>query len=511
MTEFIEKIHTIPSFGSAVLSSVSLERAGHKVNVILITDTAYSAEDEKLANGIVRQFVPEEFECNLTISKLTPDEGMVARRIMQVLEHSNKALACLVSQDDISVIKTQSGFDFTVSVIANTVVSDGVAEKIISELKKSFCGDFTGRCIKSDKKIESIEVEEEKENVEYVIPVRTFKIRDFTRLEGESAQEDAVYMSDVNYESENVVVCGVIEAIEERTYTRKSDGKEKTYFALTLSDGTATLRLTYFARVSTIEKIRKLQQGDSIVCTGKTEVFRGAVRYTAKYIDFGKTPEGFVPVQRPSKPAPKYYTSVFPQPYSDFSQTDIFTRPVLPQCLKDNTFVVFDLETTGLNSSPSAGGMDRIIEIGAYKITGGEINESFSTFVNPRKKLSEEIIKLTGITPDMVENAPTYEQVMPDFFKFCQGAYLVGHNIAGFDFKFVDYYCSQLGYHLERKLFDTIPLSQELLFLSNYKLNTVADHFGITFNHHRAVDDALVTAKIFIELIKLKKSLPKYM
>ncbi len=97
---------------------------------------------------------------------------------------------------------------------------------------------------------------------------------------------------------------------------------------------------------------------------------------------------------------------------------------------------------------------------------------------------------------------------MPDFYKFCDGSILVGHNIAGFDFKFVEYYCAKCGYMLERRLIDTIPLSQELLFLSNYKLNTVADKFGISFNHHRAVDDALVTAKIFIELIKIKKSLP---
>ena len=110
----------------------------------------------------------------------------------------------------------------------------------------------------------------------------------------------------------------------------------------------------------------------------------------------------------------------------------------------------------------------------------------------------------------MVKDAPTYEKVMPDFFKFCQGSVLVGHNIVGFDYKFVDYYCANLGYILERKLIDTIPLSQELLFLSNYKLNTVAEKFNITFNHHRATDDALTTAKIFIELIKLKKSLPKF-
>ena len=154
--------------------------------------------------------------------------------------------------------------------------------------------------------------------------------------------------------------------------------------------------------------------------------------------------------------------------------------------------------------------MDKIIEIGAFKIENGVICECFSTFINPQKKLSDEIINLTGITEDMVKDAPTYEKVMPDFFKFCQGSVLVGHNIVGFDYKFVDYYCANLGYILERKLIDTIPLSQELLFLSNYKLNTVAEKFNITFNHHRATDDALTTAKIFIELIKLKKSLPKF-
>ncbi|MDE5728938.1 MAG: PolC-type DNA polymerase III, partial [Clostridia bacterium] len=150
-----------------------------------------------------------------------------------------------------------------------------------------------------------------------------------------------------------------------------------------------------------------------------------------------------------------------------------------------------------------------IIEIGAFKIIGGEIAESFTTFINPGRKLSEEIINLTGITEEMVKDAPSYEEAMPDFYKFCAGSILVGHNVVGFDFKFVDYYWQRLGYNFPRKLIDTIPLSQELLYLSNYKLNTVAERFQITFNHHRAIDDALTTAKIFIELIKMKKSLPK--
>ena len=167
---------------------------------------------------------------------------------------------------------------------------------------------------------------------------------------------------------------------------------------------------------------------------------------------------------------PKYYSKVKPELFSDISQTDMFQDVSIPECLKGKTFIVFDLETTGLNSSPASGSIDSIIEIGAFKIVDGEICESFSTFINPQKKLSEEIISLTGITDAMLENAPKNEEVMPDFFKFCQGNILVGHNAANFDFKFVDYYCSKLGYTLERKIIDTIPLAQELLFLSNYKL-----------------------------------------
>lgn len=511
MTEFLKQIHTIPSFNTAIVSGISLFRDDHSVKIDLVTENAFSEEDESRARDIARSFVPEEFDCNLAISKLTPDEEMVARTIKQAVDKCSKALACLLTDDDITVKRTENGFYFTISVIADTAFSEDVADKVVTILNKTYCGNFSGKCVKSAKKIDSIEIEEEKENIEYDIPVRTFHIEDFEFIEGSTVQNSAIYLADVNFESENVVICGVIDDIEERTYTRKSDGQEKAYFAITLNDSTAVMRITYFTRKSSIDKIRKLKAGDSIVCTGKTEIFRGAVRYTARHIDRGHVPDGFVPVKRVSKPAPKYYMSVEPQPYTDFTQGDFFAKNYLPDCLKDNTFVVLDLETTGLNSSPSGGRMDRIIEIGAYKIIGGEIKESFSTFVNPGRALSEEIIKLTGITQNMVDGAPTYEQVMPDFFKFCHDSYLVGHNIAGFDFKFIDYYCSQLGYRLERKIFDTVQLSQEMLFLSNYKLNTVADHFGITFNHHRAVDDALVTAKIFIELIKLKKSLPKPM
>ena len=160
---------------------------------------------------------------------------------------------------------------------------------------------------------------------------------------------------------------------------------------------------------------------------------------------------------------------------------------------------MFDLETTGLNNQPAMGKMDKIIEIGAVKIVNGEMTEKFSTFVACDERLSREIVELTGIHDSDLLGAPTIEQAIADFYKFTDGAYLVGHNVT-FDYRFVQYYGEQNGYMFDKKQFDTLTLAQELLrgVLPNYKLNSVADYYGFTFNHHRAFEDACVTAKIFI-------------
>ena len=252
-----------------------------------------------------------------------------------------------------------------------------------------------------------------------------------------------------------------------------------------------------------MEKIRDLRQGDSIVITGENELFNGNLSFKASKINFGEQVENFEPVAKKGKPVPKFYHTVFPEAYIDYTQTDLFASFDKPPHLTDNIFVVFDLETTGLVNSPAMGKMDKIIEIGAVKIIGGEIKERFSTFVACPDKLSTEIVKLTGITDADLVGAPKIEDVIPDFYKFVDGAIMVGHNVT-FDARFVQYYGEENGYYFGNRLMDTIALAQELLRgkLTNYKLNSLADYYGFTFNHHRAFDDACVTAKAFIELIK---------
>ncbi len=496
------------NFKDAILRGLELDSAKRQVKVNIVTDRAFTSEDREKVYNVIKRHVPPYFDCILEIIKLTPDCEMVKRKISEAVCSLSKPVFSTLSEGDIKVEKTENGFNYTLAV-AKPFLNPALGDEITAYLKKCFCGEFSGGCVLSEVNLADLEVEERKDEIEFEVPVRRFDIADFEFLEGDKKREKAVYLCDLNLVTDEVIICGEITDIRERTYTNKK-GQEKSYFSFVINDTTASAHITYFLRQRTADKIRGLKVGDSIVCTGTNEAFNGSLRYTANTIDFGKIPENFVPERRTSKPVPLYYHHVFPQPYTDMEQGDFFTENIIPDCLKGLTFVVFDLETTGLNSSPTSGNMDRIIEIGAYKIENGEITQSFSTFVNPAKRLPEEIIKITGITEEMVADAPVYEEAMPDFYKFCAGSVLVGHNIAGFDFKFVDYYCSRLGYIFDRKIIDTLHLSQELLYLPNYKLNTVADKFNITFNHHRAVDDALATAKIFIELIKMKKSLPKF-
>lgn len=503
----LTELRQIEALERVIIGSVILIKNKGVVEVNLITDKPYVEDDFASANTVLRKYVPEYFDLDLRITKLTPDEEMVAKKILEIINENNRQLSALVNLEDIKVERKNGGFYFVITVIRTSSYGLDTINTIVTHLKKCFCGEFDGECRESVSKLDDVVVEEKHTNADFAIPIRHFDIVDFSPIEGIKAPKQAVYIADLNFVSDNVVVCGEITSMKERNITSKS-GKQRLMINFVLNDTTASMRFTYFCRQKSIDKIHELNVGDSVVFTCKTDLYDESVRATVQTIDFGKRPENFVPEKRMSKPTPKYYETIFPKPYVDFSQSDFFTDTSLPSCLTENEFVVVDLETTGLNSVPSTGNMDKIIEIGAYKISCGEIKESFTTFVNPLRKIPEDAMNLTGINQAMVDDAPLYQNVMPDFFKFANGCYLIGHNIANFDYKFIDYYSSQCGYVFERRMFDTLPLSQELLRLSNYKLNTIADYFGITFNHHRAIDDALATAKVFIELIKIKKSLP---
>ncbi len=167
----------------------------------------------------------------------------------------------------------------------------------------------------------------------------------------------------------------------------------------------------------------------------------------------------------------------------------------------DGGFVVFDIETTGLYPAK-----DKITEIGAVKVENGKITDKFSTFVNPGIHIPEFITKLTGITDEMVADAPDTSAALDSFLEFAGGLPVVAHN-ASFDTGFIKHHAQLNGKIFRNTIVDTLQLSRCLFpELSKHKLDIVAKHLGIRLdNHHRAVDDAQATAEIFEKCLEMVK------
>ncbi len=167
----------------------------------------------------------------------------------------------------------------------------------------------------------------------------------------------------------------------------------------------------------------------------------------------------------------------------------------------DETYVVFDIETTGFSALS-----DKIIEIGAVKVVGGNIVDYFSEFVNPGVPIPYRIEHLTGINDEMVINAKGIDEILPLFLEFSKDAIMVAHN-ADFDMSFIMHNANKQSIDFSPTYVDTVSLARVLIpTIAKYKLDNVAKALRIPLeNHHRAVDDAGCTAKIFVKFIEMLK------
>lgn len=170
----------------------------------------------------------------------------------------------------------------------------------------------------------------------------------------------------------------------------------------------------------------------------------------------------------------------------------------------DDDFICFDLETTGLSAQK-----DRITEIGAVRIHHGEVTEHFDTFVNPETPIPPKITELTGITDEMVREAPNEADALDAFYRFCgeEDIVLVAHN-AGFDTSFLRAAGERAGRPFKYAYIDSVPICRSLLKdIKNCKLDTVASYLKLKpFRHHRADDDAAVLGEIFLNLAERLKN-----
>ena len=164
--------------------------------------------------------------------------------------------------------------------------------------------------------------------------------------------------------------------------------------------------------------------------------------------------------------------------------------------------VVFDVETTGL--SPQDG--DRMVEIAAMKVKGGQVVDKFYSLVNPRRAIPKEATNINQISDDMVADAPTADEILPRMVDFISGGCVAGHNVR-FDLGFVCYEMSLFGRRMkdDTPVVDTLKMAKDLLpYLSSYKLSYLARSLGVTVTGtHRAMADVELTVAVMLRMMEM--------
>lgn len=163
-----------------------------------------------------------------------------------------------------------------------------------------------------------------------------------------------------------------------------------------------------------------------------------------------------------------------------------------------NDYIALDLETTGLNPK-----RDRMIEVGAVKVRNGMVTETFQSLVNPGRALNETVCELTGITEEMLKNAPDEDEVLGEILDFIGEDVLVGHRIL-FDYSFLKRLAVNRKLVFERKGIDTLKLARKFLpELESRRLSCLCAYYGIEHTAHRALGDAGASSKLYQRLAEL--------
>lgn len=332
-------------------------------------------------------------------------------------------------------------------------------------------------------------------NVHHIVPII-----------GEMADETFISIDQISEGMEKVAVFGKIENLEKKEFIKKQerDGLEeeitKSYFSFDLNDSIGSVRCVYFGSKDKIPLFEEtFKDGDSIcLYADVSQGGKGELSLRVKQI---ATCEFEASKSIKYKSIVKNYKYVFPQKYEEIEQASFFSeKPALnSDYLKNNNFVVFDLETTGLEASNC-----KIIEIGAVRVENGEIVSLFSTFVDPEEHIPDDATAVNNITDEMVKGAPKITEALPDFEKFCENSIMVAYN-TGFDSGFIKYNAKKQFLKFDNTYDDAMVWAKnKLKGLKNYKLKTVCEYLGVSLvGAHRAVNDTIATAKAFIKLVEM--------
>ena len=483
---------------------------------LLMISFVYPAEREKevlsskdkILSGVKRALDGDIDNIEIKLIKSHFDRDFFLKDIIEFIKQFPMLSTVLDERNIITEIKDDK-VSVTFRIDASLVDycnKKSAGKKIEAHIKNNYCENIevSFACIAAEEdSIEEFERQMEEEKSRFTLDNmstgRTIQVQNTEEFIGSIVYGEAMYISDVNKELENVVLCGKVVNLKEMS---KKDNPDKKFYRFVLRDFTREISCLYFPSKKTENQITLLKEGKEIIARGKVSEDKmrpGSFTFIPRDISLCTLPTDFKE-NRLRRKVDSVYHCVFPQPYVAVKQATLFdvAEPV-PEFMIGKTFCVFDLETTGF-----APENDAIIEIGAVRIVDGIITDTFNTYIDPKRPIPEKIVKLTGIKDSDVMGQPTIDEVMPDFYKYSAGTVLVGQNVQ-FDYGFISLYGARQNIYFENDMMDTITLARQYVpTLKKYKLSYLTDYFHVeNISAHRGIYDAIATAEVFIKLIKM--------
>ena len=475
-------------------------------------DIFYKKKDE--ITKLITDYAGTDVDVNITYKKSFLDNNYLSVLIKKFITDNDLSLLKNISDNDIMVVKNDDLFSVEINVpLSNDFakIYDSIFSGFAMELKSSYFYKFniklnyTGIVIEEplDYQQDNYDIEyyHQKNEDEFVV------VTDKTEFIGKIIEGDVIDFTKIVSKVDNVAICGQCYGFEKKEYQKENVDKEsglkttvaKIRFSFRLKFKDSWFNCSYFPKKTDNTEL-SVEDGTMLCVDGMIDEFNGHLSMKVKNINFCT----YVIEEKERRyfDIPKHYRTIFPEPFINDEQSDIFDlmsdKEPNPDLINKN-YVVFDLETTGLDPTSQ-----RIIEVSAIKITGGNMTECFNTLVNPEKKIPTEVVELTNITDEMVKDSPKDYEIIGDYLKFCEGCVLVAYN-APFDMSFLNIIAEKCNYKITNEVLDAYEMAKKKVKgVKNYKLKTVSEFMKVNLvGAHRAINDTLATAKVFVKLMNM--------